>query len=428
MKYRRIPSKKRHGTRKTQNRQIRRIDSERRLKLYWYRGDSIDFSSVFEQKGLCEGKKLGFFDKLRTHMERASIVRKRIFAFLKRSFRRAATTVLAFFSWLGQKLGARIKERRREPSDLSIFAGALAAVFTVSVVSALLVLYKLLFSEFLGGYEKIVIPDMVGMSYAEAREILDSEYYNAEVLYEHSPSVPKGEVISQTPSGGAERKISRKGEPCDVSVVVSQGKELVAVPELVSMSKRDATLALKNAAFSVAVIEEDAPGVPSGEVISSTPEGGEMLEAGGVVVLHVSRTRDKTMLLVPNVCGLTEQSAIAKIRAAGFSVGEVEYKSSKEAAGIVISQDRIALTKSRAGGKISVTVSAGQTYLIKKVPSLYGLTVDEAREKLSEVGLVVGNIYAADSNEPSGTVIAQSPGADTPISSSVVSVDMYVSD
>ncbi len=425
MKYRRIPSKKRHITRN--NRQVRRIDSERRLKPYWYRGESIDFSSVFEQNRLGEGKKTGFFERLRARMSRASAVRKRLFAFFRRVSRRVAAAISAFFLWAREKIRASRKEKRREPSDLHIFAGALAGAFVVAVLSAFLVLYKLLFSDFFGRYEKIVIPDMVGMSYGEARELLDNDFYNVEVIYEYSSSVPSGDVISQRPDGGAERKIFRRGEPCAVSVVVSRGKDLILIPELVGESARDATLTLKNAAFSVAVIEENAPTVPSGKVISSTPSGGELLESGGLVILRISRGRDKTMLLVPDVCGLTEQSALAKIRAAGFSVGDVEYKSSKEAAGIVISQDRIALTKSRAGGKISVTVSAGETYLTKKVPSLYGFTVDEARKKLAEVGLVVGNVYAADSNEPSGTVIAQSPSADTPISSSVVSVDMYVS-
>ncbi len=425
MKYRRIPSKKRHITRN--NRQVRRIDSERRLKPYWYRGDAIDFSSIFEQNRLGEGKKAGFFEKLRTRMARASLVRKRIFTFFGRVARRVAVAVSAVYLWTREKIRARRKERLREPSDLPIFAGALVGAFAVAVVSAFLVLYKLFFSNFFGSYEKIVVPNMVGMSYSEARGILDSEFYDVEVLYEYSSSVPSGEIISQRPDSGVERKIFRGGEPCAVSVVVSRGEELVSVPDLVLVSVRDATLTLKNAAFSVAVIEETSTSVPSGKVISTTPRGGEMLEAGGLVILHVSRSRDKTMLLVPDVCGMSEQNALAKIRAAGFSVGDIEYKTSKEPLGVVISQDRIAMTKSRAGGKISVTVSAGTTYPNKKVPSLYGLTTSEAREKLAEYGLVVGNIYAADSNEPSGTVIAQSPSADTPISSSVVSVDMYVS-
>jgi len=425
MKYRRIPSKKRYASRG--NRQVRRIDSERRLRAYWYKGESIDFSAVFGQNRLEKGKKAGFFEKLHAHMARATAARKRFFGHVRRLSRRVVEAASAFLFWTKEKIREGIAKKRQEPSDLHIFAGALVGALTVTFLSAFLVLYKLLLSDFFGAHEKIVVPNMVGMSYAEAREILDNDYYNAEVLFEYSSSVPSGEIISQRPDGGAERKVFRRGEPCAVSVVVSRGKELIEIPELVGKSERDATLLLKNAAFSVSVIEEDAPTVPSGSVISSTPESGEMLESGGLVILRVSRRKDKTMQLVPSVCGLSEQGAIAKIRAAGFSVGDIQYQSSKEAAGLVISQDRIALTKSRAGGKISLTVSAGQTYLSKKVPSLYGLTVEAARERLAEYGLVIGNVYAADSNEPSGTVIAQSPSAESEINSSVVSVDMYVS-
>ena len=60
------------------------------------------------------------------------------------------------------------------------------------------------------------------------------------------------------------------------------------------------------------------------------------------------------------------------------------------------------------------------------MPSLYGLTLDEARERLADCGLVLGNVYAAPSYEKKGTVVAQSPSAGSVISSALVSVDVYV--
>ena len=429
MKYRRRPSKKHYEPR--EKRLYRRAGADSPLRLYGQRDDAIDISSLFEVRRLASGKKEGLFDRLRRHAGNASRIRKRVLAALSRGVKRAAAAVVALFLWVRIRLASFIKkkrENRREPRDMYILAGALTAVVAVAALSSFAVLYKLLLSDFFRSYESVVVPDMVGMSYAEARDDIDERFFDIEVLYEFDTRVPEGSVISQKPDGGAQRKVFRRGEPCLLWVVVSRGKEFLKVPDFVGMSARDASLELKNAAFSVAVIEEDSPSVPSGTVISTSPCGGEMLEAGGLVVLYVSRGRDRTMLLVPDVCGLTEASALAKIRAAGFSIGKVEYKSSAETAGVVISQDRIARTKSEAGGKISVTVSAGPTYLYKNVPSLYGFTVEEARKKLAEYGLVVGNVYAAKSNEPSGTVIAQSPSAGEVISPDIVSVDMYVSE
>ena len=102
MKYRRIPSKKRYASRG--NRQVRRIDSERRLRAYWYKGESIDFSAVFEQNRLEKGKKTGFFEKLHAHMARATAVRKIFFGHVRRLSRRVLEAASAFLFWTKEKI------------------------------------------------------------------------------------------------------------------------------------------------------------------------------------------------------------------------------------------------------------------------------------------------------------------------------------
>ena len=72
-------------------------------------------------------------------------------------------------------------------------------------------------------------------------------------------------------------------------------------------------------------------------------------------------------------------------------------------------------------------VSAGETFYEKRVPNLYGLTLEKAKRVLADYGLVLGEVYAARSSEPQGTVIAQSPAPDSDITPSVVTVDLYVS-
>ena len=76
---------------------------------------------------------------------------------------------------------------------------------------------------------------------------------------------------------------------------------------------------------------------------------------------------------------------------------------------------------------MDVTVSLGQITEQKKVPDLYGLTKEEAISKLSEVGLVLGNVSSVVSGAPSGTVITQSVAAGTTITSSITSVDVGIS-
>ena len=61
------------------------------------------------------------------------------------------------------------------------------------------------------------------------------------------------------------------------------------------------------------------------------------------------------------------------------------------------------------------------------MPDLYGLSIDEAKARLSSVGLVCGNVYAVSSGAAGGTVVAQSIVAGAPIPAGTVSVDIYVS-
>jgi serine/threonine-protein kinase len=162
-------------------------------------------------------------------------------------------------------------------------------------------------------------------------------------------------------------------------------------------------------------------------VIYTSPTAGEKLEAGGLAILYVSLGPRVSTLKVPNVCGLAENKAAERIVASGFAIGNITYKSSPEKAGTVLSQSPSYDQRAKKGSSVSIEVSAGQEFNYKSVPSLYGLTLTQAKERLAEYGLVAGNIYAAESNEPKGTVISQSPAADTPISPSLVGVDMYVS-
>ena len=95
--------------------------------------------------------------------------------------------------------------------------------------------------------------------------------------------------------------------------------------------------------------------------------------------------------------------------------------------GTVISQGISAYSLSALGSFVDLSVSAGVEFSEKKVPDLYGLTLEEARERLAEVGLVCGEIYSVQSGAGKTTIVSQSIAAGTPITSGVVSVDVYVS-
>jgi hypothetical protein len=79
------------------------------------------------------------------------------------------------------------------------------------------------------GPAPVTVPDVSGMKLSKARATIRSKGLVAgEVTEEHSETIPKGEVISQSPSAGQE-----VAKLTSVALVTSLGPEPVAEPEVV---------------------------------------------------------------------------------------------------------------------------------------------------------------------------------------------------
>ncbi|MFC7789448.1 Stk1 family PASTA domain-containing Ser/Thr kinase [Microbacterium sp. MAHUQ-60] len=134
------------------------------------------------------------------------------------------------------------------------------------------------------------VPDVTGKELADAKRILGDAglKVDGKTPEQWSDSVPKGSVISQTadrPGGGSWR-------PGDtVTLTVSKGPQLFAVPDVAGLTRDEAAKKLEDAGFTV----DYAPfwnGVPNGltKAQSTDPEAGAMRRKGTeiYVVLNVS--------------------------------------------------------------------------------------------------------------------------------------------
>ena len=96
--------------------------------------------------------------------------------------------------------------------------------------------------------------------------------------------MPAGSVISQSPVGGTQVNTGSA-----VSLVVSSGVLLVAVPDVVGLTQADATSAIGDAGLSVgAITNATSTTVPAGSVISQSPAAGTQAPVGTAVALVVS--------------------------------------------------------------------------------------------------------------------------------------------
>lgn len=201
--------------------------------------------------------------------------------------------------------------------------------------------------------ETVVMPNLVEKSWEEAIEILEKNKLQYDIVEEISNDVESGYVIRQSIKRGDEIEIGTK-----VTVVVSIGKDSVAVPNVIGKPESEAKQMIANADgnFKVATKEEFSSTVPAGHVISQEP--GEKAEHGSTITLIISKGTQK--ISVPSVVGHKESEAKSIIENAGLFIGTIrEVSSDQYEKGYVISQTPTSDTTVDAGTKVDIVVSSG---------------------------------------------------------------------
>ncbi|MGN6218704.1 MAG: Stk1 family PASTA domain-containing Ser/Thr kinase [Microbacterium sp.] len=115
---------------------------------------------------------------------------------------------------------------------------------------------------------------------------------------------------------------------------------------------------------------------------------------------------------VPDVVGVTYESANEALAEEDLRAIRVDEESSKVAEGTVIRTDPEAGTSVERDQQVKVYVSTGQQ--MSTVPTLKGLSQDAATQAIADAGLVLGTITPQnDKDLPAGTVIEANPADGT---------------
>lgn len=180
----------------------------------------------------------------------------------------------------------------------------------------------------------------------------------------------------------------------------------IAVPDVKGKTLVEAEAILKDNNLDFTLKEEFDAKVPTGTVIKQSPGAGSHVKAGRKIQLTVSKGAEPGV--VPDLKGKNLAEATEMLHAAKLAVGKVTVQYKEGAAqGAVLSQDIEAGKKVTAGTKVDlvVNISKGQSV----VPDLKGLTLSDARERLSSMGLMVGSVTTKEDSAPKGTVIGAEP-------------------
>jgi serine/threonine-protein kinase len=181
----------------------------------------------------------------------------------------------------------------------------------------------------------------------------------------------------------------------------------VSVPYVVGLKQEQAVKKIKDKGLKAKVVPGPSSTFPVGTVTRQSIDGGEKTDKGNTVVLTVSNGRPKTT--VPNVVDKSQSDAVAQLTAAHLKVSVMHVYSSKTP-DTVTAQDPPGASRVFWNTTVHINVSQGQKQI--EIPNVVGQSYESARSALLAAGLQVAR-SDVDSNQPSGTVIGQSPNAGT---------------
>ena len=230
-----------------------------------------------------------------------------------------------------------------------------------------------------GSYQEL--PDLHGMTVAEAEETLTEMSLASVLAYEHSDDVEVDHIVRSNPGAGSN---VHKDE--EITLYVSSGVLMLTVPNVAGETQEDATLAIGAVGLEVGEVTESwSEDVPEGSVISTSPAIGETIDHRTAVNLVVSKGRQP--LTVPDVLGEPFDEAAASITDLGLGVERVEDYSDDYGIGTVSAISPEAGSTLHRGDTVTLTYCLGSEYV--EVPGVKGLSRSDAIAQLEAAGLRV---------------------------------------
>ncbi len=220
------------------------------------------------------------------------------------------------------------------------------------------------------------------------------------------PQVPAGVVISSDPIAGKRLPVGS-----EIRLVVSTGKPILSVPNVMGMPPADARRALEDAGFQVIPENVTRPSTSEdlNKVVHTDPSSGAQVPSDQPVRLTVGSGPEQ--IQVPGVVGQQIDSARATLEAAGFRVDSRRVDGTAPE-GQVVEQSTPAGQSQLKGATITIQASAGNRFLM---PNVVGDTVPDALAALERAGWRGdrGQLVELPQNDPDlsrvGRIFSQQP-------------------
>lgn len=310
----------------------------------------------------------------------------------------------------------RIKKKKSNKKDTVAIVAAAVTCVIVAIIMGVIVAKVVSKPQEVTVFE---MPHVKGMTEAEMTKALQSlrdEGFEIEEIYEFDRNVKKGEVIDQEPKMGQIEK--------DVKIVItiSSGKEKINLDDYTNAPLEEAITSLENMGLIVKTSQEMSDEIEEGKVIRQLPSAGHVLETGDSIRLFVSSGPNKFAL--DSYVGSELSEAKAELELQGVEVTVTEEYNNTVPKGVIISQSPAPGTEMMKGSKVTLTVSLGVEIIT--VPTLMDLTVDAARDALTNKKLKLGEVTEISSGKAKGLIVKQSIAPETEVQANTA-VDIWVS-
>ena len=302
---------------------------------------------------------------------------------------------------------ANPRKPKAKPDDkkraiiIGVAAAAILALFGILYVSGIIG----------GGGKEVTVPDVKGMSYSEAKEVLEAKGLKIEKADEPiaSQKIEKGKIVSQTPSKNSKVKKGRT-----VRVILSAGNTELKVPDLKGLSYKEAKTLLSEMGLQISKGDEvDSDSVAEGLIASQYPSAKTKVDKGDIITVNISK--GKKDAVIPKLVGTTftsESDVSATLSKYGYKLGKVSYEESYETPGTIIKQSPDAGTTAEKNTTVDIVISKAKSKAT--VPNLNGMTYDQAESALQSLGFSVGRVTEEENNGfTAGTVFKQYPAANS---------------
>jgi eukaryotic-like serine/threonine-protein kinase len=201
----------------------------------------------------------------------------------------------------------------------------LAVAITVIILLVTLVWLKI----YTHHGQAISVPNLTGLTYDEARDVLSSRRLNAEILDSiYANDMPRGTVVKQNPAPNSKVKVKRR-----IFVTMNAvNPEKVSMPNLVTLSDRQAILALANAGLELGEISYKPDfavnSVLQQKLNGSVIEEGTIVEKGSRIDLVLGMGLSSETTAVPDLQGMDLATAKAAIADRYLNFGIATYDQS----------------------------------------------------------------------------------------------------